>query len=329
MLSLFSYLIFIADSYDKAAASCKGHVEDSNYETDHRELGRGYRIKRKVQHLDSESEKESDSGSEDSSVKKKARTRLSNKNLPKSKKTISTPPPVPFGPERFVVSPHKLVRQNKQHTLQLEKQSTKKTIVCKSFPKSNRKQVAKRIFDNMREKMQKEKDTKIMLREKLCQLLPSKKLQKLCKDKASSYQDEETLDQQNVDDDSYLLNKNQNIEEVKQNTEEEELVENFIESTISLKRIPEHRASSTDTEILLASSSKEDFIFNSTNELKKNKLLPSLPSPALGESSFFNDKSHANNYYLFQESVSEKSEKSGSNCTSQSNDNKKAGKRVK
>jgi len=102
---------------------------------------------------------------------------------------IPTPPPVPFvGPGRFVISPYKLVRQNKQHTPQLEKQSTKKTIVCKSSPKSNRKQVAKRIFDNMREKMQKEKDKKIVLREKLCQLLPSKKLQKLCKDKASLYQ---------------------------------------------------------------------------------------------------------------------------------------------
>lgn len=61
----------------------QGHVEDSNYETDHHELGRGLRIKRKVQHLDSESEKESDSGSEDFSVKKKARTHLSKKSLPK------------------------------------------------------------------------------------------------------------------------------------------------------------------------------------------------------------------------------------------------------
>lgn len=42
------------------------------------------------------------------------------------------------------------------------------------------------------------------------------------------YRDEETLDHQNVDDDS-LLDRNQSIE-IEQNTEEE-LVENFIEST--------------------------------------------------------------------------------------------------
>jgi len=42
------------------------------------------------------------------------------------------------------------------------------------------------------------------------------------------HKDEETLDHQNVDDDS-LLDRNQSIE-VGQNTEEE-LVENFIEST--------------------------------------------------------------------------------------------------
>jgi len=128
-----------------------------------------------------------------------------------------------------------------------------------------------------------------------------------------------------VDDDSYLLDRNQSIEGVEQNTEEE-LVENFIESTIPLKQIPEHRPSSTDTEVLLASSSKEDFVFNSSSELNKNKPLPSLPSPALGESSSFNDKSHANDYCLFQY---EKSEESGNSCTSQSNGNKKAGKRVK
>lgn len=253
LLSLFSYL-FVADLYDKAAASCKGHVEDSNYETDHRELGRGYRIKRKVQHLDSESEKESDSGSEDSSVKKRARTYLSDKNLSKSKKKVPAPPPVPFvRPGRFVVSPHEIVRQ-KQHTPQLEKQSTKKTIVCKSSQKSHGKQVAKRIFNNMREKMQKEKDKKIMLGEKLCQRLRSNKLQKLCKDKASLYQDEETLDEQNVDDD--LLDRNQSIE-VGQNTEEE-IVENLIESTIPLKQISEHQPSSTDTEVLLASLPKKN-----------------------------------------------------------------------
>lgn len=80
LVSLFSYLIFVADLYDKAAASCKGHVKDSNYETDNRELGRGLRIKRKVQHLNSESEKESDSGSEDFSVKKKAWTHLNKKS---------------------------------------------------------------------------------------------------------------------------------------------------------------------------------------------------------------------------------------------------------
>lgn len=91
------------DLYDKAAVSCKGHVEDSNYETDYHELGRGHRIKRKVQRLDSESDNESDSGSQDSTVKK-ARTRLINKSLSKLKKIIPAPSPVPFvATRKFVV----------------------------------------------------------------------------------------------------------------------------------------------------------------------------------------------------------------------------------
>jgi len=70
-------------------------VENFNYEIDNRELDRGHKIKRKVQRLDSESENESDPGSQDSRVKK-ARTRPNNKNLSKLKKTISVPPPVFF-----------------------------------------------------------------------------------------------------------------------------------------------------------------------------------------------------------------------------------------
>ncbi|XP_071582375.1 uncharacterized protein [Temnothorax nylanderi] len=300
------------DLYEKAAASCKGHVEDSNYETDNRELGRGHRIKRKVQHLDTESEKESDSGSEEFSVKKKQKS-LSKKSLPKSKKTVPTPPPVPLvKSKRFLTSPHKLVRQ-KQHSPQLEKQSTYKTIVCKSSGKSDGKQVVKRIF-NMREKMQKEKEKENALSKKIC-LLRSKKLQKPCKDKASLYEDTEMFDQENVDDDS-SLDRSPSIE-VGQNTEEE-LVENLNES-IPLKNIPEQRFS-TDTEV--SASSSKDFVFNSS-ELMKSKPLPSLPCPAVGESSSFSDKSHANNHCSFR---SETSEKSGSSCASQS---KKSGKRVK
>lgn len=169
----------------------------------------------------------------------------------------------------------------------------------------------------MREKMQKENDKKIALSKKLCQL-PSTKLKKPCKDKASLYEDKEMFDQQNVDDDS-LLDRSQSIE-VGENTEEE-LVENVYESTSPVKNIPEQRSSSTDTEVL-ASSSKKDFVFNVSSELKKSKPLPSLLCPAVGESSSY-DKSHANDHCLFQSGTSEKS---GSSCASQS---KKTGKRVK
>lgn len=171
---MFNFDIYMTDLYDKAAASCKGYVEDSNYETNHRELGRGHRIKKKVQRLDSESDNESDSGSQDSTVKK-ARTRLTNKSLSKLKKITPAPPPVPFvATRKFVVSPHEIVR----HTPQLEKQSPKKMNICKYSRNSNKNQVAKQIL-NMKKDMKKEKNENTMLSEKLRQLLSSKNLQKI------------------------------------------------------------------------------------------------------------------------------------------------------
>ena len=87
------------------------NVEDSNYETDHCELDRRHRRKRKV-HLDSESNNGSDSEMQNSTVKK-PRTYLINKNFLKSKKTLS--PPVPFSAsEKLVIFPQDLVGQ---HTL--------------------------------------------------------------------------------------------------------------------------------------------------------------------------------------------------------------------
>lgn len=181
LLFAFSTPIHVTDLYDKAAVSCKGYVEDSNYETDHCELGRGHRRKRKVRHLDSDSDDGSDSEMQ-SSTAKKPRTYLINKNLLKSKRTV--PPPVPFSaPEKLVISSQDLVRQ---HTPQLEKQSPKKINIYTYSRKSNKNQVTKRIFD-MKKKMQEEKDKKTGLSEKLRQLLSNKKLQKPYQDKATVF----------------------------------------------------------------------------------------------------------------------------------------------
>ncbi|XP_036148772.1 uncharacterized protein LOC118647630 isoform X1 [Monomorium pharaonis] len=288
------------DLYDKAAASCKGYVEDSNYETDHRELGRGHRTKRKIQRLDSESENESDSGLQNSRVKK-GKTRSSNKNLQKLKKTIPAPPPVSFVMPRR--SPHELVRQQ---TLELEKQPLKKININKISENEN--QVTKRIF-NMKKKIQEEKAENTTLSEKLRQLLSNKKLQKSCKDKPTLYQDEKTLEHQNVDD--FDLDKIENFEN--QNFEKENIT-----STIPEKQIvSEYCPSSTDTKILSPSSSEKDFVYNSpSEELKRNSSLSHLSSSAVGRGSF-NVKSHSNDNYLYQ---SEKSESSSSQNKSHSND---------
>ena len=91
-------------------------MDDFNYKTDHRELGRGHRIKRKVQRLDSESENESDSELQDSRVKK-ARTRPTIKNTLKLKKTIPAPPPMSFvAARKCVVSPHEVSAYSSRET---------------------------------------------------------------------------------------------------------------------------------------------------------------------------------------------------------------------
>jgi len=285
-------------------------VEDSNYETDNRELGRGHRIKRKIQRLDSESENESDLGSQDFRVKK-ARTRPNNRNLSKLKKTIPVPPPVPFiASRKSVVSPHDLVRQ---HTPQLEKQSPKKINICKSSRNDKKNQVTKRIF-NIREKMQEEKNENTVLSGKLRQLLSSKELQKPCKSKTFLHQDKEIPEHQNVDN-CDLLDENQNFG-VDQSFEE--FVDD-IELTSEKQIVFEHCPSSTDIKVLSSSSSEKNLVSKSLNELKRINPLPSLPFSVVTTSSSFNAKSHSNDNSLLQ------SEKSGSSCSCES---KKAGKEV-
>jgi len=284
-------------------------VEDSNYKTDNRELGRGHRIKRKVQRLDSESENESDLGSQDYRVKK-ARTRPSNKNLSKLKKTVPVPPPVPFVTSRkSVVSPHDLVRQ---HIPQLKKQSPKKINICKSSQNDKKNQVTKRIF-NIRKKMQEEKNENTVLSEKLRQLLSSKELQKSCKSNTSLHQDKKIPEHQNVDN-CDLLDENQNFG-VDQSFEE--FVDD-IELTSEKQIVFEHCPSSTGIKVLLFSSSEKNLVFNSLSKLKRFNPLLSLPFSAATSSSF-NAKSHSNDNSLLQP------EKSGSSCSCES---KKAGKEV-
>lgn len=225
IVSLYYYLIFVADLYEKTAASCKGHVEDSNYETDHRDLGKGRRIKRKVQRLESDNESEKESDLEDSTTKK-PRTRLIDNSLPR-KKAILAPPCVPLvTSKRFVVSPHKIVRQN-QHTPQIEKQLVKK-INLKSSRNNNRNQVAKRIFNNMKKMQEEEKKSQCV--KKLGQSLQNK-LQKTYKSKLSLHQNEETLEEQNIDDDGLL---DQNVTTEVEHSTDEKVVGNITEGTFHL-----------------------------------------------------------------------------------------------
>lgn len=112
----FIFFYFIA-TYPDAANACKKYIADSNYETD-KQLGRGFRQKRKPSHLDS-SDSESDTEFESKvdlnnkrkkMIKKSDSYNTQTKTSKKSKIAIPVPPPVPL-PENLRLSPDKITKR--------------------------------------------------------------------------------------------------------------------------------------------------------------------------------------------------------------------------
>lgn len=139
------------DTYINAVNSCKGVMEDSNYETD-REFGRGKRKKKKINHFDSESEKESDN-----KIKFDAKSKRMKKeaNVFKHTKKIVPPPPVPFSK---MLSPEKITRQY----IKLEKPPVLNILVSEPSKKSH-----VNVLKNIKRKSQEEMDKRAQLLEKL------------------------------------------------------------------------------------------------------------------------------------------------------------------
>lgn len=133
-ISLFH---FFKATYPDAAKACKMYIDDSNYETD-KQLGRGFRKKRKPDHLDSSesSDKEFQSkvdlnDKRNKMIKKSNSYNTQKKTSKKCKTSIKAPPSVPL-PEKRRLSPETITRQ---HIPQLSKQPSFLLSVAKDSGK--------------------------------------------------------------------------------------------------------------------------------------------------------------------------------------------------
>lgn len=149
-ISLFH---FFKATYPDAAKACKMYIDDSNYKTD-KQLGRGFRKKRKPDHLDSSesSDKEFQSkvdlnDKRNKMIKKSNSYNTQKKTSKKCKTSIKAPPSVPL-PEKRRLSPETITRQ---HIPQLST-STFFFTFCQRFRQRPYKFFAKNFTERTRKR---------------------------------------------------------------------------------------------------------------------------------------------------------------------------------